>query len=161
MRKEKLIGRLRQLSLLEFINMFLLPAGFLAKCYFSHEAVGPNLIVAMLFNSFLLLEGSYLWFNISQRLRFETTFNPAKIFKILRPINIALIISAILFILYYPFQGNWDKYGAIGFLSLAILEHINYFEYQLMYDNKNDLNHLIRFGFKKSKLKRLLEASNF
>ncbi len=40
---------------------------------------------------------------------------------------------------------------------MAVLEHINYFEVQLMYDNKNDIEYLKRFRkLKKSKLNFLL-----
>lgn len=111
----------------------------------------------MTLNGVLLLQGSYLWFKISRQLKINTADSLTRTFKKIKLIDITLIIGTIIFIWLYPFKGNWDKYGAIAFLSLAILEYINYFEFQLMYDNKNDLNYLRRFGrLKKAKLKGLL-----
>ena len=70
--------------------------------------------------------------------------------------NIGLIIITLTILLTNPFLSSYDKIGAIGFTVLAILEHINYFEIQLMYDNKNGLKYLRQFGLKRSKLKMLL-----
>jgi hypothetical protein len=157
MRKEKLIGRLRNLYLLEFINAFFLPFVFLINCNLRDEPVGLNSIIAMTLNGVLLLQGSYLWFEISRQLRITTTDSLTRTFKKLKLIDIILTIGTIIFTWIFPFKGNWDKYGTIAFLSLAILEYINYFEFQLMYDNKNDLNYLRRFGrLKKAKLRGLL-----
>lgn len=111
----------------------------------------------MSLSGILLLQGSYLWFKISRQLSITTSESLKSIFKKLKLINIILITATVIFIWIYPFKGNWDKYGTIGFLSLAILEYINYFEFQLMYDNQNDLNYLRRFRrLKKAKLKGLL-----
>ncbi len=108
----------------------------------------------MTLNGILLLQGSYLWFKISRQLKINNSDSLITAFKKLKLINIILTIGTVIFILIYPFKGNWDKYGAIAFLSLAILEYINYFEFQLVYDNKNDLTYLRRFGrLKKAKLK--------
>lgn len=157
MRKEKLTARLRNLYLLEFINAFFLPFVFLIKCNLWDKPVGLNSIMAMTLNGIILLQGSYLWFKISRRLRINTSGSLISTFKRLKLINIILIIGTFIAIWIYPFKSDWDKYGSIAFLSLAFLEYINYFEFQLMYDNKNDLNYLRRFGrLKKAKVKVLL-----
>jgi hypothetical protein len=64
---------------------------------------------------------------------------------------------AITLVIMNPSKGVWDMYGTIYFLSFAVLEHINYFEIQLMYDNKNDWMYLWRYRrLKKPKLKTIL-----
>ena len=157
MRKEKLLGRLRNLYFLELINAFLLPLAFLINCNLRNESVGPNSVLAMTLSGILLLQGSYFWFKISRQVRINAVDNWTNTFKKLKLIDIALIIGIVIFIWIYPFKGNWDRYGTIAFLSLAILEYVNYFEFQLMYDNKNDLNYLRQFRrLKKAKLKVLL-----
>jgi hypothetical protein len=129
----------------------------LLKCNLRNEPVGLNSIAAMSLSGILLLQGSYLWFKISRQLSINTSDSLKSTFKKLKLINIILITATVIFVWIYPFKGSWDKYGTIGFLSLAILEHINYFEFQLMYDNMNDLNYLRRFRrLKKAKLKGLL-----
>lgn len=143
--------------MLEFINVFVLPFAFLVNCNVRNEAVGLNSILAMTLNGVFLLQGSYLWFGLSQQIKNKTISNLANTFKRLKLIDLALVIGSAIIILFYPSKGNWDKYGAIAFLLLAMLEYINYFEIQLMYDNKNDLNYVRKFGrLKEAKVKRLL-----
>ena len=157
MRKEKLIGRLKTLYSLEFINAFFLPFIFLTYCYVHDESVGLNSLSALTLYGILLLEGSYFWFSVSRQLRTTNLNDLKKTFKRLKTINLVLILIEIMFIIIHPFNGTWDMYGTLLFLSLAVLEHVNYFEFQLMYDNKNDLIYLRQYGrLKKSKLKRIL-----
>ena len=157
MRKEKLLGRLKNLYLLELFNAFFLPCVFLNYCYTHNESVGLNSVIALTLNGILLLEGSYLWFHISRQVTTANSNDVRGAFKKLKALNLGLIALAITFILFNPFKGKWDMYGAIIFVSLAVLEHINYFEFQLMYDNQNDIRYLINYRrLKKSKLKRLM-----
>ena len=77
-----------------------------------------------------------------------------------KPINVLLIGATITVVVLQPFASTFDRVGTIAFLSLAMLEHINYFEVQLMYDNKNDLQYLRDFKrLKKAKLKVLMTGS--
>ena len=156
MRKEKVITRLKYLYSLELINAFFLPFAFLTYCYVHNERPGLNSIVALSLNGIILLEGSYLWFRICQRLTNPKADRSMTIYKTFKITNIGLIIITLTALLTNPFSSSYDKVGAIGFTVLAILEHINYFEIQLMYDNKNDLKYLRQFGLKRSKLKMLL-----
>lgn len=157
MRKENLLKRLRYLYLLEFFNIFFLPFVFIINCNVRNEAIGLNSIVAIALNGFILLQGSYLWFNLSKHLGSSVPQNFLLKFKKLRLINIGLIIGIGLLLWIYPFKGTWDKYGSFIFFFLGLLEYINYFEFQLMYDNKNDLKYLIKNKkVKRAKLKQLL-----
>lgn len=67
----------------------------------------------------------------------------------------ALFIVTTMILALNPFLGALDKMGTALFFTLAILEHVNYFEFQLMYDNKNDLDYIKQYRrFKIAKLKR-------
>ncbi len=158
--KEKLLKRLRYLYLLEFFNTLFLPFVFVINCYVRNEQVGINSIVVMTLNGFILLQGSYLWLKVSRHLRNNGSLSFIPTFKKLKLINIGLIIGTGLLLWFYPFKGTWDKYGSIIFFSLGILEYINYFHLQLIYDHKNDLKYLIKYQkIKKAKLKEFLVSS--
>ncbi|RPH32680.1 MAG: hypothetical protein EHM93_08145 [Bacteroidales bacterium] len=157
MKKDKLLSRLKQLYLLEFCNIFLLPFVFWLFGQPHNHVLGQNTIVAMALNGVLLLEGSYLWFRISRKLRFKEQFDFGRTFKMLKILNFGLLALTIIIFIVNPFQGAYDKIGTTLFLLLAVLEHINYFEIQLMYDNSNDLKYIRQYRrFKVAKLKRLM-----
>jgi hypothetical protein len=112
----------------------------------------------MALNAILLLEGSYLWFSVYRRLKGSVINGLASAFQRIRIINMLLIILSLGILIIYPFTSDSDKTGAIIFFTLATLEHINYFEIQLMYDNVNDMKHLLKFGFKPAKLKLIIKG---
>jgi hypothetical protein len=160
MGKENLIKRLKQHYLVEFLNIFLLPLSFGLSCFILNQSIGINSIFTMILNGFLLLEGSYFWFKVYQRIKNRNGSDLSKlrgIFSFLKIVNFALFILTIAVVIIYPFVSILDKIGTFLFLILAILEHINYFEFQLMYDSENDKAYLKHFKrLKKSKLKTLL-----
>jgi hypothetical protein len=160
MGKEKLIKRLKQHYLIEFLNIFLLPFSFCISCFILKQSIGINSIIAMLLSGLLLLEGSYFWFKVYQRITTRNLSDSSKIreiFSFLKNVNYILFILTVTVVIIYPFVSNLDKIGTFLFLILAILEHINYFEFQLMYDSENDKAFLKQFKrLKKSKLKTLL-----
>jgi hypothetical protein len=160
MGKENLIKRLKQHYLVEFLNIFLLPFSFCLSCFILNQSIGINSIFTMILNGLLLLEGSYFWFKVYQRIKNRNGSDLSKlrgIFSFLKIVNFALFILTIVVVIIYPFVSTLDKIGTFFFLILAILEHINYFEFQLMYDSENDKAYLKQFKrLKKSKLKTLL-----
>lgn len=159
MKKERLIKRLRHLYFLEFVSIFFLPLAFWLFAHTKNQDLGLNSMATMILNGVLLLEGSYLWFSISRQLRTNTKFDLIKIFRVLKNVNWALFIVTIIIIIVNPFLGTLDKIGTVLFLTLAILEHVNYFEFQLMYDNKNDLNYIKQYRrLKIAKLKRRMNS---
>lgn len=160
MKKEKLVKRIKNLYRLEFLNVFLLPILLGYTCIRHDQSIGVNSVSSIILNGILLLEGSFLWFNIYRNLTRSPNIKFIRYFKIFKPVNILLIGLTIVIILSNEFKGSIDEIGTISFLLLAILEHINYFEVQLMYDNKNDLEYLkINKRLKKSKLKTLMTDS--
>ncbi len=157
MRKDRLINRLRQLYILEFLNIFFLPFAFWLFGHSRNQDLGVNSFVTMTLNGILLLEGSYLWFCILRQLRTKEQFDFIRTFKALKTLNFGLFILTAVILALNPFLGTLDKIGTTLFFGLAILEHVNYFEIQLMYDNKNDINYIRQHRrLKIAKLKRLL-----
>ena len=159
-KKDYLVNRLRVLYRLEFFNVFGLPFVFVLNSIVYKQPIGINSIAAFILNGILLLEVSYLWFCIYRKLTQKQEDNFIKYFRIFKPFNLILILFTIVIIALNPFKSTFDRIGTFSFLLLAILEHINYFEVQLMYDNKNDLQYLRLFRrLKKAKLKILMKNS--
>jgi hypothetical protein len=123
----------------------------------NNQSFGLNSIVAMVFNGVLLLEGSYLWFSLSKLLQLKSQYSLIKIFRVLKKLNFGLFTLTIIIIALNPFSGTFDKIATTFFILLAVLEHINYFEIQLMYDNENDKKYLRKYKrLKVAKLKKLM-----
>lgn len=161
MKKEKLLKRLKNLYRLEFLNAFLLPLTFFYASIRHNQSIGINSVSSFVLNGILLLEGSFFWFNIYRNLTQNQDIKFIHYFKIFKLANMFLITLTVAIIFLNEFKGTIDKIGTFSFLLLAILEHINYFEFQLMYDNKNDLEYLkINKQLKKSKLKILMRDSS-
>lgn len=158
MQRNKLIRRLRQLYIVEFINVFWLPLGFWIMGRVNNQAFGLNSIVAMSLNGVLLIEGSYLWLCISRQLILKRKGDFIPTFKFLKILNFVLFIIAFITIGFSPFSGTFDKIVTTIFILLATLEHINYFEIQLMYDNENDKKYVKQYKqLKIAKLKKMIK----
>ncbi|MDQ0232027.1 general stress protein [Metabacillus malikii] len=117
--------------------------------------------VSFFFLEFLLIQGTFYWYTKWKRLKHEnTSITPIEVVKRMKGFMkwnvLFIIITPFTFIVDYlrfsdrlPFNG----FLLVGFIYLfAILEYINYYYYQLMYDNQDDLAHLKR-------TKRLKRAS--
>lgn len=157
MKRDKLIVRLRQLYIVEFINVFWLPLAFWIMGRVNNQSFGMNSIIAMIFSGILLIEGSYFWFSISRQLRLKGQYNFIKTFKVLEKLNFSFFILTVITITFNPFSGTFDKIVTTIFTLLAVLEHVNYFEIQLMYDNENDKKYLqLHKRLKVSKLKKIM-----
>ena len=111
---------------------------------------------------FILYQGTYYWWVKYSVLKNETVFQQTVLsrfrkFKTQNQVAIALI--PLLLGLQWVLSGNQiNSKNLIGwaiFVNLfAVCEYINYYHKQLMYDNRNDLNYLL-------KNKKLKEASLF
>jgi len=156
--REKLLKRLRSHYRLEFFNAFGLPFLFVLNSIVHNQPFGINSIVAFILNGIILLEGSFLWYSIYHKLTEKLDTNFIRIFRLFKSINLFLIILTIALIAFNQFKSTFEQIGTISFLILAILEHINYYEVQLMYDSKNDVKYLRLFKrLKKSKLRILID----
>ena len=155
MNRAKLIRRIRILGILELVNVFFLPIVFALKCYLNGRPIGINSSSAMTLNGILLLQGSYFWFRCKQVIENRATEKVFGIFRVLKALNLLLIALCLIILVLFPFKGSYDQVGAWAFFTLAVLEYINYFEIQLMYDNSNDLAFIRRYHrLKPAKLKK-------
>ena len=158
MQRDKLIGRLRQLYVVEFINVFWLPLQFLIIGRVTNQEFGLNSIVAMILNGILLIEGSYLWLCISRQLRLKRQHDFIQLFRVLKILNFGFFTLTIIAISFSPFSGTFDRIVTTLFILLAVLEHLNYFEVQLMYDNENDKKYVRQYKrLKVAKLKKIMK----
>lgn len=158
MQRDKLIGRLRQLYVVEFLNVFWLPMGFWIMGSVSNQHFGLNSVVAMILNGILLIEGSYFWLCVSRQLKFRKQHNFIQLFRVLKILNYGFFTLTILIFSLTPFEGVFDWVVTMIFFLLAVLEHINYFEFQLMYDNENDKKYLRQHKrLKVAKLKKMMK----
>lgn len=109
--------------------------------------------ISLFLLEFLLVQGSIYWYAKWKRLKKEnTTVTPIRIvknFKNLKKFNIGLIIIT-MFIFAFDFF-KWypslplGSLGIVGFIYIfAVLEYINYFNFQLSYDNLSDIKYLLR-----------------
>lgn len=142
--REKLIKRFRYLWTLELLNAVVIFPFFLYTLAQNIE-IGISAILATTATCIMLIIGSAFSFlkyqdmkqNTHHIEKFENTFKLLRWF-----IPVALCITLIINLLQLGFFETGDWFIAILFYLMAILEYINYFHFQLMYDNRNDLGYL-------------------
>ncbi|MFD8561244.1 hypothetical protein ACWDOR_39525 [Streptosporangium canum] len=145
--------RLRSLVWLESLNIPLQAVVWFGVVGFPVTA--GNSVGFALF-ALLLLEGAEYW---SAKLRQITTRNRflpgAGAFLVARRGNVAVLVAGLLFITWTvmndPGAGSWP---GLGFGLFAVLEHVNYFHVQLMYDTAEDLRYLRSRGLRRAHLAR-------
>lgn len=165
--KKRLLKRLTYLYTGELMSVL----GFIVVIFLLNKAY-PQLRfyslssfwISFFLLEFLLVQGSMYWYAKWKRLKIEnipvTPIQIIKRFKNLKKLNIALIIvSSFTFIFnffkWYP-SLPLGSFGIVGFIYIfAVLEYINYFHFQLAYDNLSDIKYLLRSKrFKQSSLSR-------
>ncbi|MEQ4725683.1 hypothetical protein [Nonomuraea sp. B19D2] len=145
--------RLRSLAWLELLNIPLQAVVWFGVVGFPVTA--GNSVGFTLF-ALLLLEGAGYW---SAKLRQLATRNRslpgAGVFVVARRGNVAVLVAGLLFIVWTvvvdPGAGSWP---GLGFGLFAVLEHVNYFHVQLMYDTAEDLRYLRSRGLRRAHLAR-------
>ena len=145
--------RLRSLALLELFNV-----PFQAAVWFGMVGLPVTAANAVGFGlcAFLLLEGAAYWWAKLRRLDAPGTALPGiRIFRLLRVLNVPVLAAGVLFALWKavedPGGGSWP---GLCFAVFAVLEHVNYFHVQLMYDTPEDLRYLRDRGLRRSHLAR-------
>ncbi len=160
--KQRLIGRFRYLWTFELLNAVVILPGFVLLMRNNFE-IGVFTVVATALVCFLLVVGAGFAFLKYRDLRRDTQelnrFEGG--FRLLRRFVPVLLAAVIVFFgVQAPglARAQFADFvlGAI-MLLLAILEYINYFHTQLMYDNCRDLDYLLT----KWKFKRGLMAREF
>lgn len=154
--KKKIEKRLVYLYSGELISTILF---ILVSFLWNHSNPGLHLYslysfwAAFLVLECLLLQGTFYWYTKLKRLRAEqTSVTPERTvrqLKRMQKINVFLLAAGVPafaadFIKWSP---SWPVEGLLiagGIYVFAILEFINYFHFQLSYDNKSDISYLLK-----------------
>ncbi|GAA2827131.1 hypothetical protein [Kribbella solani] len=137
--------RLRTLAALELLNI---PLQYVVWFHLLNlPTTTPNLTGFALF-ALLLLEGALYWW-----LKLHRT--GVGFFRQLRWCNVVLLTGGLVYTAWSVAQnpGSGTVVGLL-FALAGVLEHINYFHVQLMYDTQADLRWLFTRGFRRSHLSR-------
>ena len=160
----KLTRRLRYLWTFELLDSFLFPALLMWSSVRLDQRVGVFAIYSTGLVTFLLWQGAAYW-----RLKFRAhrTGSPIPLryltsFRVLRVVNWGLIgLLPIILAVTAGFGlivgSALNLAAGAGLYALAVLEQVNYYHYQLMYDYGPDWQYLLeRKGLKRSSLSRAL-----
>lgn len=143
--------RLRSLALLELANI---PLQFVIWFRIIDLPVtAPNIVGFALF-AILLVEGTAYW---TAKLRQPpgAPLPGASAFAAARRGNLVLLPAGLLYVGWSVGRDpGADNLLGLGFALFAVLEHVNYFHIQLMYDNAEDLRYLRTHGLRRSHLSR-------
>ncbi|MEU5050608.1 hypothetical protein [Streptomyces sp. NPDC021096] len=145
--------RLRSLALLELINIPLQAVIWFGELGF--PVTVANAAGFALF-SLLLLEGSAYWGAKLRQMEIPRAPLPgARAFAAARVLNVPVLFAGVAFTVWAvagdPGRGTIP---GLGFALFAVLEHVNYFHTQLMYDNRADRRRLRQHGLCRSHLSR-------
>jgi hypothetical protein len=142
--------RLRSLLAWELTNIPLQAAIWFGVAGFP---VTPANVVGFALFALLLLEGAGYWAAKLRQLAAPGSRLPgAGAFAVARVANVPLLGAGLLFVAFAePGAGSWP---GLGFALVAVLEHVNYFHWQLMYDTAEDLRHLRGHGPRRAHLAR-------
>ncbi len=161
--KQQLIRRFQYLWTLELLNAVVVFPGFvllMGRIYI----IGPFVLLATGLVCFLLVVGTvFAWLKVrdlrddTQRLRgYEGVFRGLR--RVVPWLIVAVLGVGIVQFAALPSPEHLFGWGlGLLLLILALLEYVNYFHTQLMYDNRRDLAHL----FRTRRLKRGLIAREF
>ena len=151
------LRRLRSLARLELFNIPLQAVLWFGLVGFPVTA--GNIVGFALF-ALLLVEGAGYWLaKLRQIATCATCLPAAGAFVIARRGNVAALVAGLSFIVWSvvndPGAGSWP---GLGFGLFAVLEQVNYFHVQLMYDTAEDLRYLRAKGLRRAHLARDLAA---
>ena len=161
-RKDKVIKRLRYLWTWELFDSFLFPALVIFLSRTLDKPVGFFAIAGAGLVTWMLWQGATYWWLKLRAVKNDTEIAPQHLrrFAVLQKVNWALIglVPVVLVILGIRgsfFRSGLDLGAGLGLYLLSILEQINYYHYQLMYDCPSDVRYLIAHKrLKRSKLRR-------
>lgn len=148
--KRRLVNRLRSLRTLEAFNVVWVPAS-LAYLWRTMGAEGWLLRSgAVAIVAYILVQGAIYWqMKLNAVIRGERGlpgYFPA-LFNFFRRSNLWLFIAYGILVAVVIARGALDSRDlawGIGLYGFAILEHVNYYAYQLMHDSRNDRRYLAR-----------------
>jgi hypothetical protein len=167
--KKRLVKRLSWYYPVERFNVFLF-TGILVWLIlqFSFRDI-IWLIYGLLIMIIILFQGQFYWKLKLDRIKGKVINQRAALlfFRVSKKLNYFLITLIPVVLMYQLYLNDWAvvKEGFMVWALLAnlfgVLEHINYYHYQLMYDNVNDINYLkINKRLKTASLKKDILESN-
>jgi len=137
------LQRMRTLAILEFLNI-----GILGWAAFVALPARPEVgnLVGFALTALLLVEGGSYWalkaHQLTSRQRLPRGLG---VFRVLRPVNVvALGVGGVIVWYAAATSPGWGSIPGVVFWLLALLEHVNYFTWQLMHDTRVDLSRLLR-----------------
>jgi hypothetical protein len=163
--REKLIKRLRYLWMFELFDSLFLPALVILEARILGRTLSPFTLGSIALVAVLLWQGAAYWrlklraVKSGSRLKRE----PLRWFGALKYVNWALIgLLPSLLVAQGArgpvFRSGLDVVAGLGMYALALLEQVNYYYYQLMYDYAPDWRYLMdNRRLKRSSLSRALE----
>ena len=163
--KQALIKRLRYLWTGELFNVFFQPALAMLVARMLEQPIGLFAIYSAALAVWLLLQGAAYWLLKLRAVKTDSDIEGKHLrwFAAFKRMNWALIallptLLVIKALVGTPFRSSVDVVIGLGFYVLAVLEQVNYYHYQLMYDYRSDLRRLRREKrLKRSSLYRALE----
>lgn len=163
-RKERLIKRLRYLWTGELFASLFLPAVAALEARLLDQPLGLLSISSAALVAWLLWQGAVYWRLKLRAVRSDSTVARRHLrwFAALKTVNWALIgVLPVLLAAQYlagaGFRSILDGVAGLGFYILAVLEQVNYYHYQLMYDYPPDWRYLVgQRKLKRSSLSRAL-----
>lgn len=157
--KQQMVARLRYLWRWDMFNALALFPG-VGVLLWSHGMAGANTVLALASVCALLLAGSGFCLVKYRDLKYglQRTARCERAFGVMRWVFPVALGAVGLMVIMSAYKGMTAEAAvAIPLLLFAILEYVNFFHVQLMYDNRNDLHYLLRH----KALKRGLIAREF
>ncbi len=164
-RKERIIRRLKYLWIGELFDSLFLPACVLSVAYSLGQSVGIFVVGALALLMLMLWQGSAYW-----RLKLRAVrsgdrvgISALRAYGALEKVNWGLLAALPVIVLAVRLFGHargsaFDIIAGSLVYILAVLEQINYYYVQLMYDNRADWQYLRRYKhLKRASLRRDLE----
>ena len=151
MDRKHIILRLFYLRNWEFFNIFLLPACLAIIITSLRLPTWVLYSYSLLLVCQILAQGTFYWHLKLCTIRTSIGRLPSyfhSTFRLFKRINVVLISFYPLLFVYMLSKGQSqaeEPVWATALWAFAILEHINYYHYQLMHDNANDIQYLMRY----------------
>ena len=167
-KKNRLIKRLRYLWTFELFDSLFLPAVALFSARRLEQVVGLLTLYGAGLVAWLLWQGAAYWWLKLRAVRRDSVVSAAHLrwFALLKRVNWILIgllpvLVAVRSAVGLGVPSTFDGIAGLALYGLAVLEQINYYHYQLMYDYPPDWRWLVENRrLKRSSLSRALRAQD-
>ena len=144
-RHTAITGRLRSLAILELLNVGIICWATFGP--FSADASLPNFVAYGLVAAHLVVGAGYWLAKLHQLSHARDLPAPAHLLEPARRTLVAgLVVGLVVIVASVPTQPPSTWLAAVPLWLLAAAEHVNYFHWQLMYDNRADLSRLLSSG---------------